>query len=94
MSNLPDIEAVYSKHGIEFIVVVTPDFKQGGAWWQLVSAMNGRLISYGFANGWLGCMLRAMKAGKRAGQYRIKKRDKNMDKFLSGPISGGMHTGG
>ena len=94
MSNLPEIVPVSDKHGICYIVVVTPEFPRPislsiiefhpddtGAWWQVVNAMNGKVMAYGFAKGLGGCMLRAMNAGKKAARYRIKKREDSY-KFL------------
>jgi len=91
LSNLPDIVPVSDKNGICYIVVATPEFPRptsfpehpddSGAWWQLVNAMNGKVMAYGFAKGLGGCMLRAMNAGKKAARYRIKKREDSY-KFL------------
>ncbi len=88
MSNLPEITPVSDKNGICYIVVATPEFVRShgepddsGAWWQVVNAMNGKVVSYGFAKGLGGCMLRATAAGKKAAKYRIKKREDSY-KFL------------
>ena len=88
MSTLPEITPVYDKNGICYIVVATPEFAREysswedyGAWWQVVNAMNGKVVAYGFAKGLGGCMLRATAAGKKAAKYRIKKREDSY-KFL------------
>lgn len=84
MSNLPEITPVCDKNGICYIVVTTPEFPRVfdaagdcgvGAWWQLINAMNGKVVTYGFADRLGGCMARATTAGKKAAKYRIKKRE-------------------
>jgi len=85
MSNLPDIWPVKDLNGfgVSYIVIATPDFPNKGAWWQLVDALNGDLVTYGWANGVGGCMRRAADAGKKAARYRMKKKEKTFTEDLA-----------